>query len=238
MKKEKITKEERAARNMQRMIQAFRDCLARWDAGERWEVHISTGNRKMGEVPSVSVLPLVTCSKCARETCGRGGCYALRMALFRENVRISWAKNTVLLVRDPQRFYRGLIAWLACNRPDSFRFNVGGDFGPVDYFDIAYSAADAFPDIEFLAFTKNYETVNQVIDDCGELPSNLHVVFSEWPGLAAYNPYDLPVSVVLEPGDALPEGVKLCGGNCFECRCHGVGCWVLKQGEKIAFYKH
>ena len=93
MKKEKLTKEERAARNMQRMIQAFRDYLARWDAGERWDVYVSTGNRKMGEVPSVSVLPLVTCSKCARETCGRGGCYALRMALFRENVRISWAKK-------------------------------------------------------------------------------------------------------------------------------------------------
>ena len=234
----KLTKEESYQKKLATMMNALHEALKAWKDGERWTVYVSEGNKKMGSVPSVSLLPLITCNKSCRATCGHDGCYAVKMAMFRGNVRKSWARNTVLLMLDPAGFYDQLYGWLLIHKPDSFRFNVAGDFANLNYFDIAVGMAESFPETHFLAFTREYEKVASYIDYVGELPDNMHFVLSSWEGLKTYNPYDLPESVVLEPGSPIPEGVKLCGGNCFECKCHGVGCWSLKQGEKIGFYKH
>ena len=234
----KLTKEERYAKKLAAMMSSLHEALEAWKAGERWNLYISEGNKKMGSVPSVSLLPLMTCSKACRETCGKNGCYAVKMAMFRGNVRKSWARNTVLLMMSPQKFYDDLYVWIMIHQPDSFRFNVAGDFANQSYFDIAVSVAASCTKTHFLAFTREYEKVAVYIDYVGELPENVHFVLSSWEGLETYNPYNLPESVVLEPGSSIPEGVKLCGGNCFECKCHGVGCWALRQGEKIGFYKH
>lgn len=80
--KTKQSKEEKYQKNLNILINAFRDALAAWNSGERWHVSISKGNIKMGDVPSVSTLPLVTCPKVCRETCGKEGCYAEKNRLF------------------------------------------------------------------------------------------------------------------------------------------------------------
>ena len=44
-------------------------------------------------------------------------------------------------------------------------------------------------------------------------------------------------AVILKGKEPDPK-YKICGGNCTECACRGVGCWELKKSETIAFYEH
>lgn len=51
-------------------------------------------------------------------------------------------------------------------------------------------------------------------------------------------PHGVPTAAVIFKGEEPRDGWKVCGGNCTECACRGVGCWELKPGETIAFYEH
>jgi hypothetical protein len=94
------------------------------------------------------------------------------------------------------------------------------------------------PNAEILAFTKRYNIVNNYIDVFGPLPANLHLIFSEWGADPIPNPHRLPTAAVIFKGTEPAENWKICGGNCTECACAGVGCWELKKGQTIAFYQH
>ena len=94
------------------------------------------------------------------------------------------------------------------------------------------------PKTEILAFTKRYDAVNEWIERNGDLPENLHILFSGWNNLEPENPHGLPeTNVYKEESEAKPEW-KRCGGNCFECACAGAGCWTAKRGEVVAFKLH
>ena len=119
-----------------------------------------------------------------------------------------------------------------------FRLNVSGDILNAAYFKNVCEIAARQSHCKILMFTKRYEIVNAYINAGGEIPSNLHVIFSAWEGLKPVNPYNLPESNVIMPGAAVPENWKICGGNCFECFAAGAGCIGLKNGETVAFYLH
>lgn len=235
---QKLTKEERYQKNLQVLIDAFRAALAAWKAGARWSVSISKQNSKMGPICSVSVLPLVTCPGCARETCGKNGCYAVKIAVLRPAVAAAYARNTVYRLMDPQGFYSEIVEYMLISGCRFFRFHVAGEISRQSDADAIGTVADICRHTEILTFTKQFEMVNDYIDRFGDLPENLHIVFSDWEGLEIDNPYNLPVAIVIGKNDPVPEGVKVCGGNCFECAAAGSGCWTLKRGEKIAFRKH
>ena len=90
----------------------------------------------------------------------------------------------------------------------------------------------------FLAFTKRYDIVNDYISGGHSIPSNFKLIFSEWPGMSMDNPHGMPVAHVIFRGSEPMDDWKICGGNCTECACRGVGCWELSPGENIAFYEH
>ena len=121
-----------------------------------------------------------------------------------------------------------------------FRFHVSGDIPTYGYFCQMVKLAWENPHCEILAFTKQYAIVNNYITEHLPLPfpSNLHIIFSEWGNQKPTNPYNLPTAAVIFKGTELNENWKICGGNCAECACRGVGCWELKNGETIAFYEH
>ena len=104
------------------------------------------------------------------------------------------------------------------------------------------SVAANNPHCEILAFTKQYDIVNSYLGQRnGCLPKNLHIIFSRWTpewDVTIENPDDLPMSAVIFKGQDGSQYEKICGGNCFECACQGVGCWALQNGETIAFYEH
>ena len=118
-----------------------------------------------------------------------------------------------------------------------FRFHVSGDIPDMNYLDQMVKLAEDLPGTTFLAFTKQYNFINNFLQ-YAQIPSNLKIIFSEWPGMPMENPHNLPVAHVIFKGQEPAESWKICGGNCSECACRGVGCWELKNGEHIAFYEH
>ena len=202
-------------------------------------VSISRGNRKMGAIPSVSLPPVVTCAAgcpCAAK------CYAVKMCRIYKNVKGSYDRNLDILNNDWNEYWRQVREAVKMSR--YFRFHVSGDIPNAAYFKEMVITAKQNPHCEILAFTKCYDIVNAYIDALGELPANLHVIFSLWdPAWNANvkNPHNLPMSAVIFKGTYggyADNFEKICGGNCFECACRGTGCWTLEKGETIAFYEH
>lgn len=194
---------------------------------------VSMKNDKMGPIPSVSLPAVVTCRK---DTPCKKDCYARRMSAYRANVRDSYARNLELYRTAPDSFFAQLRAALFNCR--FFRLHVSGDFVDPVYFARCVETVASVPGCTVLAFTKQFEIVNDFVKNGGAIPENFKIIFSGWNGWKCENPYNFPTSEVIFPGAEILDSWKICGGNCFECACRGVGCWELKTGETIAFYKH
>ena len=195
-------------------------------------VSISKGNSKMGYIPSVSLPPVVTCA--AGCTCAKK-CYAAKLCRIYGTVRRAYNRNLDILKNDMDDYFNQVKAAAMVSK--YFRFHVSGDIYDMNYLDRMVKLAQDLPGTTFLAFTKQYNFVNNFLQ-YATIPNNLKIIFLEWPGMDIYNPHNLPVAHVIFKGSEPADDWKICGGNCSECACRGVGCWELKKGEHIAFYEH
>lgn len=211
---------------------AYRDEIA---AGARLSVSISKDNIKMGNVASVSLLPIFSCHCRCRETC-RDKCYAVKLVALRPPVRDAYARNTALAMYAPENYWQQIRGAALAFR--YFRFHVSGDILNRAYFAEMIETARAIPGTNFIAFTKKYEIVNAWIAENGELPGNLKILFSGWTNLVPENPHGLPETTVYARAQDFKPEWKSCGGNCFNCACRGLGCWQAKAGDIIAFKMH
>jgi hypothetical protein len=196
-------------------------------------VSISKGNRKMGAIPSVSLPPIVTCP--AGAPCA-GKCYAAKMCRIYPSVKKAYQNNLDILNDNWNEYWQQVRAAVALNK--YFRFHVSGDIPNAAYFKEVVITARQNPATQILIFTKRYNIVNDFITVYGEIPANLHLIMSEWGCQKPVNPYNLPTAAVIFKGEEPRDNWKVCGGNCTECACRGVGCWELKNGETIAFHEH
>ena len=197
------------------------------------KLSISKGNSKMGAIPSVSLPPIKTCPAgvpCAVK------CYAAKLCRIYPTVKKAYENNYQLLINNELDYWYQLQQ--AAKTTKYFRFHVSGDIVNYSYFNWMVTTAEMIPDTTFLAFTKQYDIVNNYIDLFGSLPDNLKIIFSEWGNQKPYNPHNLPTAAVIFKNTVPAENWKICGGNCSDCACRGVGCWELKKGETIAFYEH
>ena len=197
------------------------------------KVSISTGNVKMGAIPSVSLPACVTCNPSA--PCFKK-CYAAKLARLRPSVRTAYENNLSALNTDPAAYWLQVKSAASMSR--FFRYHVSGDIPNYDYFWNMIKTALELPNTTFLAFTKQYHLVNTYLSHGGTIPENLKVIFSNWGEWKCENTHGLPTSEVILKGTEPADDWKICGGNCTECACRGVGCWELKNGETIAFYEH
>ena len=195
-------------------------------------VSISKGNSKMGFIPSVSLPPIVTCAHGC--TCAKK-CYAAKLCRIYGTVRKAYARNLDILKNDMDNYFTQVKAAAMVSK--YFRFHVSGDIPDMNYLDRMVKLAQELPGTTFLAFTKQYNFINNFLQYAA-IPDNLKIIFSEWPGMHMENPHNLPVAHVIFKGHEPADDWKICGGNCSECACRGVGCWELKKGEHIAFYEH
>lgn len=195
-------------------------------------ISISKGNSKMGFIPSVSLPPIVTCA--ANCTCAKK-CYAAKLYRIYPSVRKAYQKNLDILKNDMDNYFIQVKAAAMISK--YFRYHVSGDIPDMNYLDRMVKLAEELPGTTFLAFTKQYNFINNFLQ-YAEIPSNLKIIFSAWPGMPMENPNNLPVANVIFKGQTPADDWKICGGNCSECACRGVGCWELKKGETIAFYEH
>ena len=222
-------------KNMEKFGAALIEYANRIKNGEKLHVSISNANSKMGNVSSVSTLPFLTCPARCADTCG-GKCYAAKLAALRPTVLKAYAKNTALALFDPVTYWEEI--GLAVSAVRFFRFHVSGDIINAQYFENMVKTARKNPKTEILVFTKRYEIVNAWTEKNGEIPANLHILFSGWNNLECINPHGLPETTVFANESEIRENWKICGGNCFNCACRGLGCWQAKKGETIAFKLH
>ncbi|MBO7669226.1 MAG: hypothetical protein J6S60_01430 [Oscillospiraceae bacterium] len=199
-------------------------------------VKISYDVKKLAPIPSVSLPPVKTCPRgvpCAK----KGECYVLNYLGRRPSVAASYDRNLAILREDPAAYWIQVKTAAVANK--YFRYHVSGDIPDIEYLDNMVMTATEFPGTKFLAFTKAHKIINDYVRDGGTIPENLIIIFSAWgKELRPVNPYNFPVAELVQPGDVIPDDWKLCGGNCFDCACRGVGCWQLQRGEVIAFAKH
>lgn len=200
---------------------------------ENKKISISNGNSKMGQIPSVSLPACVTCNPSA--PCFKK-CYAAKLERIYKSVKNAYARNLEILKSDPAAYWQQVKAAAIVTR--FFRYHVSGDIPNAAYFAEMVKTAEEIPTTKFLAFTKQYQTVNDFINAGGVIPENLKIIFSSWGAWKCENPHNLPTSEVIFKGCEPSEDWKICGGNCTECACRGVGCWEVKNGETIAFYEH
>ena len=197
-------------------------------------VKISKGNSKLGAIPSVSLPSIKTCRQCA---C-REKCYAQKLERLRPAVRNAYQHNLEVLLKEPETYWREVEASVMMSR--FFRFHVSGDIPTQEYLANMVAVAGRNSHCEILCFTKRYEMVNEFIEKNGELPSNLHMIFSGWIGLDMVNPFSLPEAHVrYRDGSttACDDAVE-CGGNCTECALTEGGCWNLQKGQQVVFNEH
>lgn len=199
-------------------------------------ISISKGNSKLGQIPSVSLPAVKTCRVC---DCARI-CYAKKLERLRPTVRKAYQRNLDALIESPDVYWREVEAAIMMSR--FFRFHVSGDIPYYDYLVKMMEIAGRNPHCQILCFTKRYEFVNHFVDSCPgqEVPSNLHIIFSDWPGTEMPNPHHFPVAYVRfrDGFTQAPSDAQECGGNCTECACTEGGCWNLKRGESVVFNEH
>lgn len=196
-------------------------------------VSISKGNSKMGAIPSVSLPACVTCNPNA--PCFKL-CYAAKITRLYKTVKTAYENNLNILKENPALYWDQVKQ--AAQMARYFRFHVSGDIPDIEYFKQMVKLATELPHTSFLAFTKQYNIVNLFLVNGGIIPENLKIIFSNWGAWKCFNPFNLPeCEVILKGSDPAPDW-KICGGNCTECACRGIGCWEVKNGETIAIYQH
>lgn len=236
----KATKTEARPPFIDKVKAALRDAKARLDAGEELHVHFSEGNSKT-HIPSIDLLPLVTCHGRCRNLCGKTPegkylppCYAARIANQYPGAMKNYAENTVLAIFRPDQYWEEVEQKMRVSR--FMRLFVSGDMIIRGYFDRLCAALERNPHVDVQGFTKCYEIVNRYIDEHGSIPKNLHLLLSGWYEQEAINPHSLPESRVYD--DTLPDGWLSCGGNCAHCACVGLGCWKAENGDIVGLKKH
>lgn len=197
-------------------------------------VKISKGNSKLGAIPSVSLPSIKTCRNCACQE----KCYAQKLERLRPAVRNAYQHNLEVWIKDPETYWREVEASIMMSR--FFRFHVSGDIPSFKYLVNMVEIARRQPHCEILCFTKKYNLVNELIEQGGELPGNLHMIFSGWVGLEMANPFSLPEAHVRyrDGSTTAREDAIECSGNCTECALTEGGCWNLQKGQQVIFNEH
>lgn len=197
-------------------------------------VKISKGNSKLGAIPSVSLPSIKTCRNCACQE----KCYAQKLERLRPAVRNAYQHNLEVWIKDPETYWREVEASIMMSR--FFRFHVSGDIPSFKYLVNMVEIARRQPHCEILCFTKKYNLVNEFIEQGGELPGNLHMIFSGWVGLEMANPFSLPEAHVRyrDGSTTAREDAIECSGNCTECALTEGGCWNLQKGQQVIFNEH
>ena len=192
-------------------------------------ISISEGNRKMGGIPSVSLPPIKSCPDwvpCKKD------CYVTHnMARYCRNAIKSYDRNFDIYHMDPEFYFAQIKHYCAVNKVPYFRYHVSGDIPEQSYWDNMVKTANAVPGTRFMVLTKAYDT------EFGELPENLSVMISGWPGFPIPKKLDRFPKIWMQDGteDRIPKDALLCSGKCDDCHA----CWDAKyKGKDIYIPKH
>lgn len=194
------------------------------------EFFISEGNSKMGNVPSFNLTPGRTCTAEACKTCLKEGCYAIKLYKLRPSVRKCYDRNTAAVLNDLEGFKASINSFLKTYKPRIFRIHSSGDFVTEDYFLAWLDIAKSNKDVVFLAFTKCYAMIKA---HRNEIPENMRIIFSAWPGMPIERADGIPVAWVDDGKEnRIPADALECSGKCEDC----AACWITEKD--VYFRKH
>ena len=190
-------------------------------------VKLSGGNQKVGKCPNVSLIPIKDCGNCSE--C-RDTCYAMKAWRQYPDTRKAWSHNSKLFRSDPFAAIQTVVNQLRKKRKLPFvRIHVAGDFLNQDHVEAWALCATEFPGTKFLAFTKMHELNYDV------MPSNVSIVFSQWPGMPDNAPKGPRAWCQDGTETRIPDSAIHCPGSCEDCGM----CWELpKLGRDVYFDIH
>jgi hypothetical protein len=202
-------------------------------------INISTSNKKLGKfIPSINLPPIKTCRP--KTPCAKG-CYACKGTWNYKNVKESLNNNLIQFGLNKDNFFNEIINYL--NNGDViykyFRWHSSGDIINLDYLKGMIEVAKKCKQTKFLAFTKQFEIVNEYLASGEKIPSNLKIVFSAWDKEFTFkNPYNLPIAYLefkkKELNPSIPQNAYKCSGECKSCKV----CWFLKRKQSVKFTQH
>ena len=196
-------------------------------------VHIAKGNKKVGRIRNVSIMPYVCCGNCA--SCKRY-CYDIKAAIQYKNVMTARAENTALARKDPERFFEEIKNSLNERIKRKYmRWHVGGEILDIDYLKGMIKVACEKPNFKFWTYTKMWVLVNSYIANGGFIPDNLTILYSIDRDSYIENPYGMPIAYTVLPGDTAPASCMKCPGNCETCIEKQIGC---PFGYSVYFDEH
>lgn len=192
------------------------------------KIHVSKGNKKIGKVINISLVPIESCVPgvpCSKE------CYARQSYLQYPVVRQAWGENYHIVQTDMNSYFNQIGDHLKQSTCDVFRWHVGGDIQSQEYLNSMYGLANDFPYVKFLAFTKNFNL------NFKGMPRNTSIVASMWMGWGDAS-VDLPKAWVQDKNHTetrIPHNAIECQGDCENC----MKCWYLKDnGYDVYFHMH
>ena len=198
---------------------------------EKTMIRISKGNEKMGAVPSISLLPVLTCP--ANIPCAKD-CYVVTSMIggpYGKSIDKSYRANLELFTADRNEYFRQLGGWLDRHQPQRFRFHVSGDFVDSDHLERTFGIANTHANTSFLAFTKHHE----ILPKPRKVPRNLTLVASMWPNWGKRPKGYRAVWVQDGSETRIPSKARVCPGNCETCGM----CWSIhKLRRDLWFAKH
>ena len=188
---------------------------------------ISPGNSKLGRIPSINLPPHMTCGPhvpCKKD------CYACKGPSSWANARQAWDSNYGHYLSHPKGYFTDIAQWIFNHGPKLFRWHTAGDIPDEQYLAFMLIVAEGCPHTKFLCFTKRHEW------DYSDIPSNLQIIFSMWPGWTPPEIPNLPKAWIQDgKEDRIPEDAIECSGSCDTCGM----CWSLNElGRDVWFHKH
>jgi len=202
-------------------------------------ISISGGNNKMGLIPSVSLPAVETCPSWV--PCKKT-CYIVKnVSRYARSALKAYTRNWTIYKADPDFYFSQIKNYnhfrfyteMEKDEKDRilyFRYHVSGDIPDDYYWNKMKEVAEAVPGINFMVITKAYFTVDN------DLPDNLSLMISGWPGLAIPNRLEgIPIIWMQDGTETRAKGAFPCSGACDEC----FQCWNSKRdGKNIVIQKH
>lgn len=217
------------------------------EEGVTYSVKATNGNTKLGKsICNINLPPIITCNPtapCFKECYGRKGRFVYK------SVKDRMMKNLMAFCQNPKQFFED-VAYQTKNCK-YVRWFGNGDMPNEEFLIGMCQVARKNPNTRYLAFTKQYNIVNNYIAAGHRIPSNLNIVFSTWRTWVPNNPYNMPTAWVKFPEEGksltrkqkaeniecnklIPAKAFKCLNDCSNCQ----SCWHLKKGTAVELHKH
>lgn len=213
-------------------------------------LHVSEGNSKTGNNVFNFNFPIEYTCKHSCECYKNGSCYACNGCYNFASNQAIYSENYNFFRNSTEKEFTDAIQTVINElNYKLFRYFTCGDIPNQKFVDCMVKLAKDNPDIMFWSYTKKYEIINRWIDENGNLPENLTIIFSHWMNengsyFPMNNPHNLPTSEFIPLGkEYLTETVThICPcsdpsviATCATCENP---CYKLKKGQSMGLLEH